>query len=142
MNRLLFLFAFLLLPLAMRAQMVESAAFKGTIGTFPITLYFQAQTNECTADTAYYGMYKYDGKSEWLHLNMDANTKKQFVLVEHGFTGVLMVTRRGDVLEGTWYSPDRKKTLPVKLRKQGQTPGELKKMEDVFEKLSHDLFDC
>lgn len=64
------------------------------------------------------------------------------MLLEYGVTGVLMLTRKAGTFEGTWYSPDRKKALPAQLHKTSADALQLEKLQDAYNALVYELFDC
>lgn len=63
----------------------------------PITMYLQSEDNGCTGDLYYMGMYSY-GSDRWIQLDINNNDRNQFVLVEEGLTGVLMLQKTKKVL--------------------------------------------
>jgi hypothetical protein len=138
MKKILLLLAFLV-PLSLSAQ-EETFVYKGVLDTRPVTLFLK-YSDGCGTDS-YYGMYQYNGVSKWLLLGIEHNSKGQFCMVESPFTGVLLLTKKGDAFEGIWYSPDRKKTLPVKLKKVKATPVQVKEMQDKYEAVNYEMHDC
>ena len=125
------------------AQEIKTELYEGKMdGKTPITLYLQSYENGCTADPIYDGMYKYNGKIEWLQVNITTNNNTQFVLVEYGFTGVLFLNKEGDKFEGTWISPDTKRQLKVTFRKVDISKENMKVLEDTFEEVNYINYDC
>jgi len=123
------------------AEPVESAIYKGTVGTHKVTLYI-GKGEGCGDDYYYTAMYSYDEGKHWLLLNTSRNSKGFYCMVENDFTGVLMLTDKAVSLEGTWYSPDRSKALEVKLTKEKSSAKKLKETFDLWDKLNYETNDC
>jgi len=136
------LFSFFIIHTA-KAQQAKTYFYKGTVdGKMPITLYLKAEENACTPDLNYTGMYQYDKVSNWLQVNITQNEKKQFVMVEYGFTGVLILSQTPTSFEGLWISPDAKRQLKVKFKKVPLTSKEIKTYENKMEQLNYENNDC
>jgi hypothetical protein len=136
-------FLLLITMVTANAQEIKSEVYEGKIdGKTPLTLYLQSYENGCTTDPMYNGMYKYNGKSEWLQVNITTNNNTQFVLVEYGFTGVLILKKEGDEFEGTWISPDTKRQLKVTFKKVDISKEKMKVLEDTFEEVNYVNYDC
>ena len=89
-------------------------------------------------------MYRYDKSKKWIQLNITQNKKKEneFVLVEHGFSGVLILKKTGNTFTGLWISSDAKKQLPVDLKEATMTKKELENFEKTLEKVNYENNDC
>lgn len=125
------------------AQSPKTIVYKGTIdGKMPITMFLKSDANGCTGEIMYQGMYKYNNLSNWLQLNISQNDKNQFVLVEYGFTGVIMLQKTTKGFSGLWISPDSKKQLKVELIKENLDAKALKTFDDKFEKINYNNNDC
>ena len=125
------------------SQDIQSEVYKGKMdGKTPLTLYVQSYENECTTDIMYDGMYKYNGKSEWLQLNITSNYNSQFVLVEYGFTGVLILKKGANGFDGIWISPDSKKQLPVNFQKVEIPSDKMETIQNEFEEVNYVNHDC
>ncbi|MDR6763914.1 hypothetical protein J2Y38_004138 [Flavobacterium sp. 2755] len=119
--------------------------YKGTVdGKAPITVYIKTEENPCTADLMYTSMYRYDKSKKWIQLNITQNKKKEneFVLVEHGFSGVLILKKTGNTFTGLWISSDAKKQLPVDLKEATMTKKELENFEKTLDKVNYENNDC
>ncbi len=117
--------------------------YKGTMnGKMPITLFIQAIENGCGGDPYYDAMYQYDKVSNWLQLSVTERVKQQFAMVEEGFTGLMIVKKEGDMMNGTWISPDGKKQIPVELKKVTMSKKEIESYQDKMEKLNYENHDC
>ncbi|WP_276876724.1 hypothetical protein [Chryseobacterium joostei] len=117
--------------------------YKGTMnGKMPITLFIQAIENGCGGDPYYDAMYQYDKVSNWLQLRVTEGVKQQFAMVEEGFTGLMIVKKEGDMMNGTWISPDGKKQIPVELKKLTMSKKEIESYQDKMEKLNYENHDC
>ncbi|MGH1520385.1 hypothetical protein [Chryseobacterium sp. JK1] len=120
-----------------------STLYKGTVnGKMQVTLFLQSVENGCGGDPFYNGMYRYEKVSNWLQLNVTEGVKQQFAMVEEGFTGLMILKKEGDVMNGTWISPDNKKQLPVQLKKVNISKKEMQTYEDKMEKLNYENHDC
>lgn len=116
--------------------------YRGTLGERSIELYLAEREQPCNGAPMYHGMYRYDGNTGWLQLQITANAKRQFVMVENGLSGVLMLKEAGRELSGDWTSPDHTRRWPVKLRRQPVDAKGIEAMEDAHEKVNHRNNDC
>ncbi|MBT0549514.1 hypothetical protein [Riemerella anatipestifer] len=107
----------------------------------PITMYLQSEDNGCTGDLYYMGMYSY-GSDRWIQLDINNNDRNQFVLVEEGLTGVLMLQKTKKGFSGLWISPDTKKQLKVELVQEKLQPKEKEVYEQKLENLNYENHDC
>jgi hypothetical protein len=130
---------------AAQSQSPASNLYKGTVdGKTPITVYIKTEENPCTADLMYTSMYRQNKSKNWIQLNITQNRKKEneFVLVEQGFSGVLILQKLGDSFTGLWISPDAKKQLKVDLKEASMTKKELENFEKTLEKVNYENNDC
>ncbi|MBZ4041290.1 hypothetical protein [Flavobacterium hibisci] len=128
-----------------KAQSAKSMLYKGTIdGKIAVTFYIKEEENPCTADLMYTSMYRYDKSGSWIQLDITQNKKNenQLVLVEHGFSGVMILTKEGTNFNGLWISPDSKKQLKVTLKEVRMTKKETETYEDKMEKINYENNDC
>jgi hypothetical protein len=119
--------------------------YKGTVdGKTPITVYIKTEENPCTADLMYTSMYRYNKSNKWIQLDVTQNVKNEneFVLVEHGFSGVLILKKNGNAFTGLWISSDTKKQLKVDLKEAVMTKKELENHEKTLEKVNYENHDC
>lgn len=137
-------FLILISLMKLNAQNITSEIYTGKINeNMPVTLYLQSEDNGCNAGIMYGGMYKYNGKSIWLQLEITQNEKMQFAMVEYGFTGMMILKKNKNKLEGVWISPDTKKQLKVEFQKSNNISEE--KMEHYkreFEDVNYMNYDC
>lgn len=134
---------FLISFLKLNAQELKSEVYTGFLNEkTPITLYLQENENPCNGTIYYEGMYKYDGVSSWLQLNITQNEKKQFVLVEYGFTGVLILQKESQGFTGIWISPDSKKQFKIILEQVVEPTKEMESFDDTFEEVNYQNNDC
>ncbi|HEY1195617.1 hypothetical protein [Flavobacterium sp.] len=127
------------------AQKSASNLYKGTMdGKFPITIYIKTEDHPCTADLMYTSMYRYNKSKKWIQLDVTQNAKKEneFVLVEHGFSGVMILKKTGNTFTGLWISPDTTKQLKVELKEAPMTKKEIESYEDTMEKVNYENNDC
>ncbi|SIT20826.1 hypothetical protein SAMN05421786_10910 [Chryseobacterium ureilyticum] len=121
----------------------SSALYKGTVdGKMPVTLFLQSVENGCGGDPFYNAMYRYEKVSNWLELNVTEGVKQQFAMVEEGFTGLMILKKEGETMNGIWISPDHKKQLPVQLKKVSISKKEMEGYEEKMEKVSYENHDC
>lgn len=121
----------------------NSTLYKGTVdGKMPVTLFLQSVENGCGGDPFYNAMYRYEKVSNWLELNVTEGAKQQFSMVEHGFTGLMILKKEGDAMNGIWISPDNKRQLPVQLKKVSISKKDREDYEEKMEKVSYENHDC
>lgn len=131
--------------LAAQSQTPASNLYKGTLdGKTPITIYIKTEENPCTADLMYTSMYRYNKSKKWIQLDITQNKKKEneFVMVEYGFSGVLILQKTGNSFSGLWISPDTKKQLKVDLKEATMNKKELENYEKTMEKVNYENHDC
>lgn len=127
------------------AQTTASNLYKGTVdGKTPITLYIQTSENQCNADLSYAAMYRYNKSKNWIQIYPTQNKKKEneFVMVEHNFSGVLILQKSGNTFTGLWISPDAKKQLKVDVKETPMTKKEIENYLQTMERVSFDNNDC
>ncbi|MDO5106295.1 hypothetical protein [Capnocytophaga sp.] len=122
---------------------ISQGYYEGTIGTdLKVGLYLAVKENECPT-TYVEAYYKYEKSSERILLSASMNDNQQFfTLVERGNTGVLILTRKNDTLEGLWIAPDGKKQHKVMLKALPQSQKSHERMEDHLEQLNYEAHDC
>lgn len=128
-----------------KAQSTQTFLYKGTIdGKTSVTFYIKAEENPCTADLMYTSMYRYGKTGSWIQLHITQNKKNEnhFVLVEHEFSGVMILKKDGANFNGLWISPDSKKQLKVDLKEVTMTKKEIENYESKMEKLNYENNDC
>ena len=127
------------------AQTTASNLYKGTVdGKTQITLYIQTSENQCNADLSYAAMYRYNKSKNWIQIYPTQNKKKEneFVMVEHNFSGVLILQKSGNTFTGLWISPDAKKQLKVEVKETPMTKKEIENYQQTMERVSFDNNDC
>lgn len=128
-----------------QSQTSASNLYKGTVdGKTPITVYIKTEENPCTADLMYTSMYRYNKSNNWIQLNVTQGKKKEneFIMVEQGFSGVLILQKNGNSFTGLWISPDTKKQLKVELKEAAMTKKESENFEKTMEKVNYENNDC
>lgn len=127
------------------SQTVKSQEYyMGTLGNLKIELYLKLLETGCP-NTYAEVMYKYEKNSEndWLLCNTTINdTENGFTMVELYNTGILLLNKKGNTLNGFWISPDGSKKIKITLKKQNITPKKLKKLEEALEKEMYEANDC
>lgn len=124
-------------------QNATSYFYKGKMDDkMPITLFIKSEENGCTSDLVYRGMYKYDGVSNWLQLDIDQNKSGQFIFVEYNFSGVMILKKTPDGFSGLWISPDTKRQLKVEFHKETLNEKDKINLEDKFEQVNYENNDC
>ncbi|HCM34227.1 hypothetical protein [Chryseobacterium sp.] len=142
LKQILLILTIAICSISLRAQS-NPTLYKGTMnGKMPITLFIQAIENGCGGDPYYDAMYRYDKVSNWLQLSVTEGVKQQLAMVEEGFTGLMIVKKEGDMMNGTWISPDGKKQIPVELKKVTISKKEIESYQDKMEKLNYENHDC
>lgn len=141
--RTIFIVLFLTIFSLAFGQNSMSYFYKGKIdGKMPITMFLKSEDNGCTTDLLYKGMYKYDGVSNWLQLDIDQNESGQFVLVEYNFSGVMILKKTPGGFSGLWISPDTKRQLKVELHQESLNEKDRMNLEDKFEQVNYENYDC
>lgn len=126
-------------------QIISQEKYVGTIdGKINISFYLKIEETGCPSIIAS-GIYKYtDNKSaNWILLDTTFSEKaQQYTFVEHYNTGIMLLKRNSENLQGLWISPDGKKQFKVNLKKIKQSKAEIEKMEDELEKANYSANDC
>ena len=102
-----------------KAQSFKSNLYKGTIdGKISVTFYIQEEESASPGKIIYYSMYRYNKSGSWIQLQttQNQNNVNQFVLVEDGFSGVMVLKKNETNFNGLWISPNTKKQLKVELK--------------------------
>lgn len=145
MKKISILFLLLLSISVFSQQILAQEKYIGTIdGKINISFYLKIEETGCPNIIAS-GIYKYtDNKTgNWILLDTTFSEKaQQYTFVEHYNTGIMLLKRNSDNLQGLWISPDGKKQLKVSLKKIKQSKSEIEKMEDELEKANYNANDC
>ncbi|MFJ1383324.1 hypothetical protein [Capnocytophaga canimorsus] len=122
---------------------ISQTYYEGTIGTdLKVGLYLAIKENECPTTYAQ-AYYKYEKSNERILLSAYMDDKEdRFTFVEFGNTGILLLHRKGETLEGLWIAPDGKKQLKVTLKALPQSEKSYERMEDHYEQLHYESHDC
>ncbi|MCR4033364.1 MULTISPECIES: hypothetical protein [Flavobacterium] len=131
--------------LTAQSQASISNLYKGTVdGKTPVTFYIRAEENQCNAELDYIAMYRYNKSNKWIQLYPSQNKKveNEFIMVEHGFSGVLMLKKAGNTFSGLWISPDTKKQLKVELKETPMTKKDIENYANTMERVSFENNDC
>ena len=142
---LVFLFSFISFK-AISAEESTDTVYKGTINNRPVILYLKEYPNPCGGETGYLytGIYQYGttlGKN-WLELTITGNGKGNFCLTEYNFSGVMIVKKNGNRLNGVWISPDGKTQLKVALEEINLSVKEKEVIETDLERTHYENNDC
>ncbi|WP_281235043.1 hypothetical protein [Flavobacterium gelatinilyticum] len=141
---LFFAVCFSFLNLNAQSKPLVSNLYKGTVdGKTPVTFYIKAQENQCIPDVTYIAMYRYKS-NKWIYLDVTQNRKveSEFIMIEHGFSGALIVKKAGNTFSGLWISTDAKKQLKIDLKEIPMTKKELQEYEAEMERVSFENNDC
>lgn len=114
-------------------------------GKLSVTMFLYAKPHDCTGEMMYQGIYRYDknpGTDDWLLLEINSNEEKQFSMVEVGFTGLMILQKKGDTFTGIWIHPDGKKQVKVELKKKPFPKEEVDKYLEFLEQTNHRYYDC
>lgn len=142
MKKVFFLFMSLFVAVS-TAQIKSQNYYEGKIGKdLNIRLYLAMEEDDCYGNRAK-GYYKYQKSDGRILLNIFFSEKEQnLVMVEEGNTGILILNRKGKLMEGVWIAPNGKKQLKVELKEVAQSVKEFQQMEEHWEKLSNKAKDC
>jgi len=144
MKNIYFLTLILISTLKLSAQDIKNSLYKGTLNNQSITLYLKQQPNPCGGGTLplYEGIYQYASGKNWIELSVSNNAKENLCLAEVNFTGVLILKKTVNGMEGIWISPDAKTQHKVVLKKQPLTPKQKEEMEVNLERTHYENNDC
>ncbi|WP_068939421.1 hypothetical protein [Chryseobacterium timonianum] len=141
-RQILLIFTLTMSLITLQAQN-SSSLYKGTVNEkMPVTLFIQSVENGCGGDPYYNAMYRYEKVSNWLQLSVTEGVKQQFAMVEEGFTGLMILKKEGETMNGTWISPDGKKQIPVQLKKVSIGKKDMESYENKMEQLNYENHDC
>ncbi|MFJ1321905.1 hypothetical protein ACILDT_02720 [Capnocytophaga canis] len=143
MKKIATIVTFLLSLQGFSQTIISQTYYEGTIGTdLKVGLYLAIKETGCP-NTYAQAYYKYEKSSERILLSayMDFN-EERFTFVEFGNTGILLLHRKGETLEGLWIAPDGKKQLKVTLKALPQSEKSYERMEDHYERLHYESHDC
>jgi hypothetical protein len=135
----------LFIIISAQGQASKSNLYKGIIdGKIGVTFFIKTEENPCTANLQYTAMYRYDKSGSWIQLDITQNTKNenQFVFVEYGFTGVMILKKEATNFTGLWISSDSKKQLKIELKEATMTKKETASFEAKLEKVNYENNDC
>ncbi len=142
-NKITLLICTLLMSLSIKAQSVISYLYKGKMDDkMEVTLYLQEYGDPCNGKPLYRGMYKYDGVSKWLALEISTDDQGNFIMTERPYTGTMLLKKKMDKYIGTWLKPDGTKRLKVEWRQQYLSSDEMERYEKDYEELIYFLDDC
>lgn len=122
---------------------IRSVLYKGTLNeTIKISLYLNEEVHSCGGNlTILNAMYKYDNQDKWILLDVSTDRqKKNYCMVEDGFTGVLFLEENEGSFKGNWISRDTKKQFKVELENQ-LLDIKFAKDHTIIEELGDILFD-
>ncbi|RIY36874.1 hypothetical protein CKY20_04930 [Capnocytophaga canis] len=143
MKKIATIVTFLLSLQGFSQTIISQTYYEGTIGTdLKVGLYLAIKENECPTTYAQ-AYYKYEKSNERILLSAYMDDKEErFTFVEFGNTGILLLHRKGETLEGLWIAPDGKKQLKVTLKALPQSEKSYERMEDHYERLHYESHDC
>lgn len=124
------------------AQEVKQYYYQGTVANRAVRFYLKQLPNNCGGDDTYVAMYQYGKGKNWIELLIQNNQKGNFCFTEIRFTGVLILKKSNNGLNGIWISPDGKQQLKVKLTQQKISTKEIAEIEDRLEVTHYENFDC
>ncbi len=114
-------------------------------GKIPVTMFLEGVPDPCNGEPKYRGIYTYNkqlDREKWLLLTVDYNGKDQYVMVETGVSGVLILQRSEEGFTGSWISPDGKTIRKVTLRKKELPANKQEFYEDALEHTHYRYNDC
>ncbi|WP_316804168.1 hypothetical protein [Pedobacter nototheniae] len=136
------LFILLMLSFGAKAQKSSSKLYKGTIDSKPVTLYLKENENPCGGFENYMAIYRYGKNTPWIQLLPETDGKGNFTMPEFRFTGVMILQKTSNGMQGIWISPDGKRQLKVILNVQPLPKQQKDVMEDALEKTNYGNYDC
>lgn len=109
-----------------------------------VSMYLKIAEDGCPrvyADAIY--SYKNNEENNWILLTSTfSGERKQFTFVEFYNTGILLLTKEGNSLNGLWLSPDGKKQHKVKLTKVKVDNAKIESLEEILEQEHYYAYDC
>ena len=142
MKKLILLLTVFCALISIDSKAQSANLYKGTIdGKISVTFYIKEEESSCTGDLIYTSMYRYDKSGSWIQLDITTN-QNQFVLVEHGFSGVMVLKKIETNFNGLWISPDTKKQLKVELKQVRLSKKEIETYENKMEEVNYQNNDC
>lgn len=126
-------------------EIISQELYKGTIGNdLKIQFYLKIEENGCPNIHAS-AIYKYENNKNdnWILLHSTMNYEKgRYTFVEVRNTGILLLEKKGNSLNGLWISSDGTKQLSVKLEKQNISGQKLEYLENKLEEEYYNENDC
>ena len=119
--------------------------YEGSIdGKLLITMYLVAKDNACGGDVDYQGIYRYNKSSidNWLLLDIDHNAAGQFVMVEVGLSGILLLQKNAEGFSGVWLHPNGVTRKKVMLKKKKMTDAQIKQHDQFLDDTNYRYYDC
>ena len=143
MKKIATIVTFLLSLQGFSQTIISQTYYEGIIGTdLKVGLYLAIKETGCP-NTYAQAYYKYEKSNERILLESFMDHKEErFTFVEFGNTGILLLHRKGETLEGLWIAPDGKKQLQVKLKALPQSQKSYERMEEHYERLHYESHDC
>ncbi|CEN47517.1 hypothetical protein [Capnocytophaga canis] len=143
MKKIAKIVTFLLSLQGFSQTIISQTYYEGTIGTdLKVGLYLAIKETGCP-NTYAEAYYKYEKSNERILLEPFMDHKEErFTFVEFGNTGILLLHRKGETLEGLWIAPDGKKQLQVTLKALPQSQKSYERMEEHLEQLNYEAHDC
>ena len=142
MKIILGIFITLITFTAANAQDINTTLYSGKVNNRSVRLYLKEEGNQCGGPVLYSGIYQYGVGKNWIELSIQSNENGRYAMTEYRFTGVLILNRATDGLEGIWISPDGKTQLKVLLKKQKLTQELKEELEDGLERTHYENYDC
>jgi hypothetical protein len=126
-------------------KIISQELYEGKLDNkIAISLYLKVAENGCPNVYAN-AIYKYMGikNSNYILLHTFlSETKKQFTMVEQSNTGIFILKKSENTLNGIWISPDGNKQLKVELQKVKQNTNQVDALEKSYDKAEYDADDC
>ncbi len=139
------LFLLMTLNLVAQDEILSQEYYEGVINNnVEISMYIEIGEDGCprTYAKAIY-KYKNNEKNKWILLKSTfSKQKKQFTFVEFHNTGILLLNKETNSLNGLWISPDGKKQFKVELNKIEVDNKKIEHLEEQLEKEYYYAYDC
>jgi hypothetical protein len=130
---------------AIGQDVLSQEYYEGTMNdNLKISFYLKMVEDGCPTVHAQ-AIYRYqNSKSKsWILLNSVFSIEKQeYTFVEFGNTGILLLKKEGNTLNGLWISPDGKKQYPVRLEKKILTNTKRIELEEHLDLAHYEAYDC
>lgn len=136
---------FLISSIGYSQEIISQELYEGKLdGNLEISLYLKVAEDGCPRIYSQ-GIYKYKSNKnkKWILFDITfSESKNLFTMVEHFNTGIFILKRENNELNGLWISPDGKKQMKVALKKVKIIAKQIENLENTLEKENYEANDC